>query len=292
MMKGGKSAMKPFWDVTAEDVKACLEATQWAPASLGYFRGGGYSSQFLTCCEFPVTMARLNWTLGQGPVLQLAEGYTVSLPPEVNKVLDERTDPTWPTTWFAPLLTGKGPFRDVYSSACWNASKMIFCFSGGMPMPVSDDFERDHRGRLAAAPDVRRSSRRAPRRTLSRTPPCAVNLKAFDSRFFSTCCRRLESVMMLRPRLGSICDVEGELPRLRLVAERPRHHVQQIGEEDLLGVDRDRAGFDLRQVEDVADEVEQVGAGAVDGAGELDLLGVEIAVRVVGQLLAEDEDRC
>ena len=87
---------------------ACLEATQWGPAMLEYFRGGGYSSQFLTCCELPVTMARINWIAGQGPVLQLAEGYTVALPPEVNKVLDERTNPTWPTTWFAPLLTGKG----------------------------------------------------------------------------------------------------------------------------------------------------------------------------------------
>jgi len=115
MMKDGKSVMKPFWEVTVEDVEACLEATQWGPASLEYFRGGGYSSQFLTCCEFPCTMARINWIAGLGPVLQIAEGYTVSLPAEVNKVLDERTNPTWPTTWFAPLLTGKGPFRDVYS---------------------------------------------------------------------------------------------------------------------------------------------------------------------------------
>ena len=82
--------------------QACLEATQWGPAALEYFRGGGFSSQFLTCCEFPATMARINWIMGQGPVLQIAEGYTVALPPEVNKVLDERTNPTWPTTWFAP----------------------------------------------------------------------------------------------------------------------------------------------------------------------------------------------
>jgi len=129
MGKDGKPAMKPFWEVTPEDVAACLEATQWAPASLGYFRGGGYSSQFLTCSEFPVTMARLNWIGGQGPVLQLAEGYTVSLPPEINKVLDERTDPTWPTTWFAPLLTGRGPFRDVYSVMNnWGANHGAICY--------------------------------------------------------------------------------------------------------------------------------------------------------------------
>jgi len=129
MGKDGKPAMKSFWEVTPQDVAACLEATQWAPASLGYFRGGGYSSQFLTCCEFPVTMARLNWIGGQGPVLQLAEGYTVALPPEVNKVLDERTDPTWPTTWFAPLLTGRGPFRDVYSVMNnWGANHGAICY--------------------------------------------------------------------------------------------------------------------------------------------------------------------
>jgi L-fucose isomerase len=115
MLEDGRSVMKPFWEVTLEDVEACLEATQWGPASLEYFRGGGYSSQFLTCCEFPCTMARINWIAGLGPVLQIAEGYTVSLPPKVNKILDERTNPTWPTTWFAPLLTGTGPFRDVYS---------------------------------------------------------------------------------------------------------------------------------------------------------------------------------
>ncbi len=86
-------------------------------------------------------------------------------------------------------------------------------------------------------------------------------------------------------------DLERQLPRFRLVAERPRHHVEQVGEEHLLGIDRDRAGFDLGQVENVADEVEQIGAGAVDGAGEFDLLAGEIAFRIVGELLAEDQDR-
>ncbi len=129
MTKDGAPAMKPFWEVTPQDVVACLEATEWAPASIEYFRGGGFSSQFLTCCEFPVTMARLNWILGLGPVLQIAEGYTASLPPEVNKVLDERTNPTWPTTWFAPLLTGKGAFRDVYSVMNnWGANHGAICY--------------------------------------------------------------------------------------------------------------------------------------------------------------------
>jgi L-fucose isomerase len=129
MAKDGKSAMKPFWEVTPEDAEACLKATEWGPASVEYFRGGGFSSLFLTCSEFPVTMARINWIAGQGPVLQLAEGYTVSLPQEVNKVLDERTNPTWPTTWFAPLLTGKGPFRDVYSVMNnWGANHGAICY--------------------------------------------------------------------------------------------------------------------------------------------------------------------
>ncbi len=115
MTRDGKSVMKPFWEVSVEEVGDCLEATQWGPAMVEYFRGGGFSSQFLTCCEFPCTMARINLIKGLGPVLQLVEGYTVTLPPKVNKILDERTNPTWPTTWFAPTLTGKGPFRDVYS---------------------------------------------------------------------------------------------------------------------------------------------------------------------------------
>ena len=115
MMKDGQPALKPFWEIEPEEVGRCLDATLWCPAMRGYFRGGGYSSQFVTQCEMPVTMSRLNWIAGLGPVLQLAEGYTVDLPKDVNTVLDKRTDPTWPTTWFAPLLTGKGPFRDVYS---------------------------------------------------------------------------------------------------------------------------------------------------------------------------------
>ena len=127
--------------------------------------------------------------------------------------------------------------------------------------------------------------------TLSRTPPCAVNLKALDSRFLSTCCSRLESVVMLRPRCGSIstskdsCRFSASWRNGRATAS------SRFGEEDLLGVDRDGAGFDLRQIENVADQVEQVGAGAVDGAGELDLLGRQVAVGVVGELLAEDQDR-
>ncbi|MHB0858535.1 MAG: L-fucose isomerase [Anaerolineae bacterium] len=112
---GGNPAIKPYWEVTPEEANACLDATQWYPANLGYFRGGGYSSGFLTRGEMPVTMSRLNLVKGLGPVLQLAEGHTADLPDEVYDVLNERTDPTWPTTWFVPRLTGNGPFRDVYS---------------------------------------------------------------------------------------------------------------------------------------------------------------------------------
>ncbi len=123
MKENGESVMKPFWDVTPEDAEKCLEATHWCPAELEYFRGGGFSSQFLTRGEMPVTMSRLNIVKGLGPVLQIAEGYTVNLDPEVNHLLDRRTSPTWPTTWFVPNLTGEGPFRDVYSvMANWGAN--------------------------------------------------------------------------------------------------------------------------------------------------------------------------
>jgi len=111
----GKSTMKPFWEITEEEVKRCLQNTKWSSANLEYFRGGGYSSTFYTQGIMPVTMVRINLIKGLGPVLQIAEGYTVDLPPEIHHILDERTDPTWPTTWFAPRLTGKGAFRDVYS---------------------------------------------------------------------------------------------------------------------------------------------------------------------------------
>jgi L-fucose isomerase len=119
----GEPAMKPFWDITGADVTAALEATTWYPANRGYFRGGGFSSQFVSRGGMPVTMARLNLVAGTGPVLQLAEGWTVDLPPAVHEILDQRTDPTWPTHWFVPRVTGVGPFRDVYSvMANWAAN--------------------------------------------------------------------------------------------------------------------------------------------------------------------------
>ncbi len=111
----GKPAMKPFWEITEEEAAKCLDATLWRPASVEYFRGGGFSSDFLTRGGMPMTMSRLNIVKGLGPVLQIAEGYSVELPDHVHDALDQRTDPTWPTTWFAPILTGKGAFRDVYS---------------------------------------------------------------------------------------------------------------------------------------------------------------------------------
>jgi len=119
----GNPVMKPFWEITDDDVKACLDNTQFCPASRGYFRGGGFSAQFKTSGQMPVTMSRVNLVKGQGPVLQIAEGYTVDLEDDIHKVLDQRTDPTWPTTWFAPKLTGKGAFKDVYSvMANWGAN--------------------------------------------------------------------------------------------------------------------------------------------------------------------------
>ncbi len=121
--QNGESIMKPFWEISQAEAQACLDATDWAPADLGYFRGGGYSSHFKTEGEMPVTMSRLNLVKGIGPVLQIAEGWTIDLPEDVHATLDERTNPTWPTTWFAPRLNGAGAFKDVYSvMANWGAN--------------------------------------------------------------------------------------------------------------------------------------------------------------------------
>ena len=119
----GQPVMKPWWQISAAEAKKCLEATTWYPANTGYFRGGGYSSGFLTRGGMPLTMIRLNLVKGQGPVLQLAEGWTVDLPANVHELINERTDPTWPTHYFVPNLTGQGLFRDVYSvMANWGAN--------------------------------------------------------------------------------------------------------------------------------------------------------------------------
>ena len=121
--KDGKPAMKPFWEISEEEAQKCLDATVWTPGNLGYFRGGGFSSTFKTKGGMPVTMARLNLVKGLGPVLQIAEGYTVELEDDVNRILWDRTDPGWPCTWFAPVLTGEGAFTDVYSvMANWGAN--------------------------------------------------------------------------------------------------------------------------------------------------------------------------
>ena len=118
-----ESCIKPFWEITGKDASACLEATNWPPANTGYFRGGGFSSQFDTKGTMPITISRINLVKGLGPVLQLAEGWTAELPEKMNKILTDRTDPTWPTTWFVPRLTGKGPFTDVYSvMSNWGAN--------------------------------------------------------------------------------------------------------------------------------------------------------------------------
>ena len=110
----GNSVIKPFWEMTEADQKACLDATEWCPADNGYFRGGGFSSRYLTRGEMPATMVRINLVKGVGPVLQLVEGYTVNLPDEVSDKLWKRTDYTWPCTWFTPRLTGKGAFTSAY----------------------------------------------------------------------------------------------------------------------------------------------------------------------------------
>ena len=119
----GEHVMKPFWQMTEQDMTACLEATDWCRANYEYFRGGGFSSHFRCAAEMPVTLLRVNIVEGVGPVLQLAEGWTANLPDDVHTPIDLRTDRTWPTTWFVPRLTGKGAFTDVYSvMANWGAN--------------------------------------------------------------------------------------------------------------------------------------------------------------------------
>ena len=121
--ENGNPVMKSWYEVTEEDIDKMLAATEWAPADNGYFRGGGYSSRFLTRAEMPCTMIRINLVKGLGPTIQIAEGYTVNLPDEVSDTLWKRTDYTWPCTWFAPNCTGEGPFKSAYDLMnAWGAN--------------------------------------------------------------------------------------------------------------------------------------------------------------------------
>ena len=125
--ENGNAVMKRWWEVTDEDIKKLPDATVWCEAGFDNFRGGGFSSHFKTQAEMPVTMLRANIVDGVGLVLQIAEGYTATLPDKVHDLLDKRTDPTWPTTWFVPRLTGEGAFQDVYSvMANWGANHGAF----------------------------------------------------------------------------------------------------------------------------------------------------------------------
>jgi len=121
--RDGKAVMKPFWEIAPQEAQACLEATTWPPAIYEYFRGGGFSSAYGTRADMPATMFRINLVKGLGPVLQIAEGQFVDLPEQIYTALEERTNPTWPSHWFAPNLTGNGVFRDVYSVMnAWGAN--------------------------------------------------------------------------------------------------------------------------------------------------------------------------
>ena len=120
----GKFTIKPWWDIRSEDAAACLDDTLWCPSDLGYFPAGGWSTDFLTKGRIPVTMFRINLVKGLGPALQIAEGHTVGLDSSVHAALDERTSPTWPTTWFSPRCDGQdGAFKDAYTvMAHWGAN--------------------------------------------------------------------------------------------------------------------------------------------------------------------------
>jgi len=125
----GKPAMKPWYDIAPDEAQNCLDNTTWGAADIGYFRGGGFSSTFNTKGDMPITMSRINMVKGVGPVLQIAEGSTIELPEEVHFTLTERTNPTWPTTWFVPRLTGEGNFKDVYTvMANWGANHGAFSY--------------------------------------------------------------------------------------------------------------------------------------------------------------------
>jgi L-fucose isomerase len=127
--RAGQPAMKPFWEISEAEVADCLDATTWHAGILDYFRGSGFSSHFVTLGGMPITMSRINLIAGLGPVLQLAEGWTCALPEKVHAVLDERTDPAWPTTWFAPRPTGKGAFKDGYTGMnAWGANHGAFSY--------------------------------------------------------------------------------------------------------------------------------------------------------------------
>ncbi|MGA0846052.1 MAG: L-fucose isomerase, partial [Luteolibacter sp.] len=126
---GGKPVIKPFWEISRSDINACLRATSWHPSISEYFPGGGWSTRYASRGGMPVTMFRLNITAGLGPVIQLAEGETVELPETTHRILEERTNPTWPTTWFVPRLTGSGAFRDSYSVMNhWGANHCVMSY--------------------------------------------------------------------------------------------------------------------------------------------------------------------
>ncbi len=174
----GEGCMKEWWNMTEEDIKACLAATDWERADYEYFRGGGFSSHFKTDAEMPITMIRMNMVDGVGPTLQIAEGYTAVLDPEVHHILDMRTDRTWPTTWFVPKLTGEGAFKDVYSvMANWGANhgasvyghvgKDLITLASMLRIPVAlhnvedDDLYRPHSWAAFGTKDLESADYRA-----------------------------------------------------------------------------------------------------------------------------------
>ncbi|HDZ25150.1 MAG TPA: L-fucose isomerase [Candidatus Aminicenantes bacterium] len=125
----GQPVLKPFWEITVEEMEKCLASTKWDAVVYEYFRGGGFSSNFLTRGVMPMTMSRVNIIKDLGLVIQLAEGWAINIPEEIHRILDDRTNNTWPTTWFVPRLTGKGAFKSVYNVMNnWGANHGALCF--------------------------------------------------------------------------------------------------------------------------------------------------------------------
>lgn len=129
MIKKGEPAMLAHWEITSQQVEACVKATEWGPAKLASFRGGGFSSSYLTKADMPITAIRINFVKGLGPVIQLAEGYTIGLENDLEEVIISRTDYTWPKTFFVPKLTGKGAFKSVYTvMKKWGSNHCSFSY--------------------------------------------------------------------------------------------------------------------------------------------------------------------
>ena len=156
--------------------------------------------------------------------------------------------------------------RLVVPSACWNASKIISSLPAGMPMPESC---------------TAKATRPADRPTRSVTSPVSVNFIALARRLRSICCSRWVSVVIAAGASAATSTASRRPFSSACGPERLLEVAEHLGQLHRGGVDVHPAGLDLREVEDVVDEAQQVRARAVDGGGELDLPRGEVGVGVL-----------